>query len=124
MGKIFEQTEQLDLFSTSNTDYEEEQKEKKVESASKLTPRQWALYRLIYENSIQRQRKTSQREIYETLKDYGYECKIDPRYWFEDYNKTWWKDFEKAKKEMRRRYGRNIKLKEIKHGWWRLEDNE
>ena len=64
---------QMDLFATSNSDYEEEQKEKKIEKVSTLTPRQWALYRLIYKNSMEYQRKTSQREIYETLKDYGYE---------------------------------------------------
>lgn len=65
--------EQLDLFSTTNTDFEEEQAEKELVKKSSLTPRQWALYRLIYENSMNHQRKTTQREIYETLKDYGYE---------------------------------------------------
>ena len=65
--------DQLDLFSTSSCDYEEERKEEKVVRKSNLTPRQWALYRLIYENSINHQRKTTKREIYETLKDYGYE---------------------------------------------------
>ena len=64
---------QLDLFATSNTNFEEERKEKELEKVSNLTPRQWALYRLIYENSINRQRKTTQREIYEALKNYGYE---------------------------------------------------
>lgn len=65
--------EQMDLFATTNCDYEEEQKEKEIVRKSELTPRQWALYRLIYENSINYQRKTTKREIYETLKDYGYE---------------------------------------------------
>lgn len=40
---------------------------------SELTPRQWALYRLIYHNSKVEHRKTTQREIYEKLIDYGYE---------------------------------------------------
>ena len=65
--------DQLDLFTCSNCDYEEEQKEKEIIKKSSLTPRQWALYRLIKENSLTYQRKTSKREIYETLKDYGYE---------------------------------------------------
>lgn len=65
--------DQLNLFATSNCDYEEEQKEKEIVRKSELTPRQWALYRLIYENSVNHQRKTTKREIYETLKDYGYE---------------------------------------------------
>ena len=63
----------MDLFATSSCDYEEEQKEKEIVRKSELTSRQWALYRLIYENSINHQRKTTKREIYETLKDYGYE---------------------------------------------------
>ena len=64
---------QLNLFDVSNNDYEEEQKEKELERKSELTPRQWALYRLIYRNSIEQQRKTTKREIYEELKDMGYE---------------------------------------------------
>lgn len=65
--------DQLDLFAASSCDYEEEQKEKEVEKVSKLSPRQWKLYRLIYDNSVNYQRKTTKREIYEALKDYGYE---------------------------------------------------
>lgn len=65
--------EQIDLFAASMCDYEEEQKEKERERKSSLSPRCWALYRLIYENSINHQRKTTKREIYETLKHYGYE---------------------------------------------------
>ena len=63
----------MDLFTTTNCDYEEEQKEREVEKKSALTPRQWALYRLIYNNSMVSLRKTTKREVYETLKDYGYE---------------------------------------------------
>lgn len=65
--------EQLDMFATSSNDFEEEQKEKDEERHSELTPRQWALWRLIKHNSMVELRKTTQREIYETLKDYGYE---------------------------------------------------
>ena len=54
--------EQLDLFESSE----------KQESKSLLTPRQWALWRLIEHNSIVEHRKTTQREIYEKLQDYGY----------------------------------------------------
>ena len=63
--------EQLDLFEIS--DYEEEKDEERRPQESSLTPRQWALYRLIYHNSIIEHRKTNQREIYDKLKDYGYE---------------------------------------------------
>lgn len=62
--------EQLDLFTTSSCDYEEEQKEKVVERVSNLTPRQWALYRLIYTNSLVLNKKTTQREIYESIRGY------------------------------------------------------
>lgn len=40
-----------------------------------LTPRQWALLRLIKQNSFIGKRKTSQKEICDSLKDYGYEWK-------------------------------------------------
>lgn len=68
--------EQMDLFLTSNSDYEEEQKENKREKESGLTPRQWALYRLIYNNSLVLHRKTTQREVYESIS--GYEWNDDP----------------------------------------------
>lgn len=54
----------------------------------------------------------------------GYDYKYDPEYCYEDYNKTWWKDLEKAKKEARRRYGRKIKIVEFKKGWWNIEDED
>ena len=53
---------QLDLFTAS---IEEERK-------SSLTPRQWALYRLIRKNSLEEGRKTTQKEICEVLAHYGY----------------------------------------------------
>lgn len=68
--------EQLDLFATGCCDYEEEQKEKTIERKSDLTPRQWALYRLIYNNSIVLNRKTSQKEICDSIR--GYEWNDDP----------------------------------------------
>ena len=57
--------QQLDLFELMN--------ELDEEKETKLTPRQWALYRLIEHNSLEEHRKTTQREIYEKLKGYGYE---------------------------------------------------
>ena len=63
-------TEQLDLFATATCDYEEEKQEKRIERKSELTPRQWALYRLIYTNSLVLQKKTTQREIYESIRGY------------------------------------------------------
>ena len=56
-------TIQLDLFEVSK-----EQENNK----SLLTPRQWALWRLVEHNSLVEHRKTTQREIYEQLQDYGY----------------------------------------------------
>lgn len=43
----------------------------KVEPKSRLTPRQWALYRLIKENT-EAGRKTTQREIYEKVEGYSW----------------------------------------------------
>ena len=62
--------EQLDLFVAGNCDYEQEQEQKRVERKSELTPRQWALYRLIYTNSLVLNKKTTQREIYESIRGY------------------------------------------------------
>lgn len=54
--------EQLDLFETME--------EEKIPQKSSLTPRQWALYRLIHHNSFVEHRKTSQKEICDSIKDY------------------------------------------------------
>ena len=62
--------DQLDLFATTNDNYEEEQAEKQIVRKSELTPRQWALYRLIYTNSLVLNKKTTQREIYESIRGY------------------------------------------------------
>lgn len=62
--------EQIDLFLSSNSDYEEERKEQEIVRRSELTPRQWAVYRLIYTNSMVLHRKTTQREIYESINGY------------------------------------------------------
>ena len=57
-------TQQLDLFELMN--------ELDEEKETSLTPRQWALYRLIEHNSTIEHRKTTQKEIFDKLKDYGY----------------------------------------------------
>jgi len=82
--------QQMDLFATSNCDFEEERRIEEIEKASNLTPRQWALYRLIYENSMVFLRKTTKREIYEKLKDYGYEWNDDDK--VHDKCSAIWKD--------------------------------
>ena len=81
-------TEQLDLFATANTNYEEEKKQKEIERTSNLTPRQWAVYRLIYTNSIVLHKKTTQREIYESIN--GYEWNDDEK--CHDHCPAIWKD--------------------------------
>ena len=43
-----------------------------LETTTPLTPRQWALWRLIMHNSLVEHRKTTQKEICEKLADYGY----------------------------------------------------
>ena len=63
-------TEQLDLFASANTDYAEQQQERVIERHSELTPRQWALYRLIYNNSLVLKRKTTQKEICDSIRGY------------------------------------------------------
>lgn len=62
--------EQLDLFISANTDYDEQEQEKAKERQSTLTPRQWALYRLIYTNSLVLQKKTTQKEICDSIRGY------------------------------------------------------
>ena len=69
--------EQLDLFMESVNVEEEE--EKRLPQESHLTPRQWALYRLIKYNSLVLHRKTSKREICYCLSDYGYEWNDDEK---------------------------------------------
>lgn len=80
--------EQIDLFSASVCDYEEEQRERVKERQSTLTPRQWALYRLIYTNSIVLHKKTTQREIYDSIN--GYEWNDDEK--CHDHCPAIWKD--------------------------------
>ena len=55
--------EQLDLFELSK---------KQMTMDSLLTPRQWALWRLIEHNSLVEHRKTTQKEICQQLSEYGY----------------------------------------------------
>ena len=78
--------EQLDLFLQTNVEQENDQ-----EKNSELTPRQWALYRLIYHNSIMECRKTTQREIY--LNVQGYEWNSDEK--CHDHCPTIWSDVTK-----------------------------
>ena len=80
--------EQMDLFATISCDYEEEQKQKRIEQSSNLTPRQWAVYRLIYNNSIFFHRKTTQREIFDNVS--GYEWNSDEK--CHDHCPAIWKD--------------------------------
>lgn len=42
----------------------------------------------------------------------GFTDKLDPIYDFSDYNKTWFRDLEKAKKALRKTYGRNVKIEQ------------
>ena len=68
--------EQIDLFTASFEEETEKQEEKESErflQKTSLTPRQWALYRLIHHNSFVEHRKTTQKEIVEKLGDYGYQ---------------------------------------------------
>lgn len=80
--------EQLDMFATANCDYEEEQKQKRLEQKSYLTPRQWDLWRLLEYNSLILRRKTTQREIYESVS--GYEWNDDEK--CHDHCPAIWKD--------------------------------
>ena len=75
--------EQLDIFEISR---------EQEDNASLLTPRQWALWRLIEHNSLVEHRKTSQREIYERLQDYGYVWNDEPT--AHDHCTAVWKDIK------------------------------
>lgn len=79
--------EQMDLFVAAAA--AEEQKE---EQKSELTPRQWALYRLIKYNSLVEHRKTTQREICDKLSDYGYKWDDDEK--SHDHCTAVWKDIK------------------------------
>ena len=68
--------EQLDIFASSEE--------------SKLTPRQWEMYRLIKYNSLVEHRKTTQREIYEKVS--GYEWNNDEK--AHDHCSAIWKDIK------------------------------
>ena len=73
--------EQLDIFKESE------------EKKSDLTPRQWALYRLIKHNSLVEHRKTTQKEICDTLFEYGY--KYNDSITAHDHCTTIWRDIAK-----------------------------
>ena len=80
--RLTKMVEQLDLFIESE----------KEETKSKLSPRQWALYRLIKHNSLVEQRKTTQKEICDQLKDFGYEWNEDEK--CHDHCSAIWKDIK------------------------------
>jgi len=72
--------EQLDLFYAASLKEEEKTTEQDLQEKfddkhkeKKLTPRQWRLLDLIKLNSLVGLKKTSQREICDALKEYGYE---------------------------------------------------
>ena len=72
--------EQLDLFYATSIEEEKKVTEQDLQKQHDtecqehhLTPRQWKLLNLIKINSFVDNRKTTQREIYDALKGYGYE---------------------------------------------------
>ena len=65
--------EQLDLFEIANQEENEQEESERFPQKTSLTPRQWALYRLIHHNSFVEHRKTTQREIVNELATYGYQ---------------------------------------------------
>lgn len=77
--------EQLDLFVEAA-----KQEEPQEEQTSELTPRQWALYRLIKYNSLVEHRKTTQKEICDKLSAHGY--KWDDEEKSHDHCTAIWKD--------------------------------
>jgi len=74
--------EQLDMFAASVSE--------EHEIKSSLTPRQWALYRLVKYNSLVEHRKTTQREICDNVD--GYEWNDDPK--THDHCSAIWKDIK------------------------------
>lgn len=72
-----EKVEQLDIF-RATVKVDEEYLQKKHDEhykVRKLTPREWAVYRLIYHNSCVEHRKTTQREICDKIE--GFEWNDD-----------------------------------------------
>ena len=69
--------ENLNIFEVSSR--EEDTEKEEIKQTTKLTPRQWALYRLIEYNSLVECRKTSQREICSKLSEYGYVWNTDEK---------------------------------------------
>ena len=53
-----------------------------------------------------------------------YDSKLDPCYCYTDYNKTWFKDLEKAKKEMRKRFGKDTKIEKYDDECWEVVDDD
>lgn len=86
-------TEQLDIFASSHIEEEDLQErfDKKTKQ-KRLTPRQWALFNLIYHNSLVEHRKTSQKEICDKLSEYGYVYNSDEK--AHDHCTTVWTDIK------------------------------
>ena len=72
-------TEQLDIFASAITEEDIQEKHDKQYEQKKLTPRQWALFNLIYHNSMVEHRKTTQREVCDRLGEYGYKWNSDEK---------------------------------------------
>ena len=85
--------EQIDLFSASITEEEMQEQHDKHYKQKKLETRQWALFNLIYHNSIVECRKTTQREICDKLGEYGYKWNSDEK--CHDHCTTIWSDITK-----------------------------
>ena len=87
--------EQLDMFASANYITEEDLQEKhdKKYRQKKLESRQWALFSLIEHNSLVEHRKTTQREIYEKLVDFGYNWNNDEK--CHDHCPAIWTDISK-----------------------------
>lgn len=87
--------EQLDLFETVTEDTLQQIHDEHYQE-SHLTPRQWALYRLIYENSFTHHRKTTQKEICDTIMGYDWNDKENVH----DHCPAVWKDIKDNNESM------------------------
>lgn len=70
---------QLDLFAASVSESDLQIRHDNQYHQDKLTPRQWALWRLVEYNSTIEHRKTTQKEICDKLGEYGYEWNQDEK---------------------------------------------
>lgn len=84
--------ETVNLLDETTWGKDEEKVEEKGINKTSLTPRQWALYRLIEHNSLVECRKTSQREVCAKLSEYGYVWSDDEK--THDHCSAVWKDIK------------------------------